>query len=85
MATKDGSRSPENSEAMLATARSVIRTCLQVRREEDVLVITAPDTADVGQALYEEASRVTERILGNDAPDSENGEGATAAGLRHNE
>ena len=63
MATKDGSRSPGNSEAMLSTARSVIRTCLQVRREEDVLVITDPDTADVGQALYEEASRVTERIL----------------------
>ena len=63
MATKDGSRSSENSEAMLSTARSVIRTCLQVRREEDVLVITDPDTADVGQALYEEASRVTDRIL----------------------
>ena len=63
MATKDGSRSSENSEAMLSTARSVIRTCLQVRREEDVLVITDPDTADVGQALYEEASRETDRIL----------------------
>ncbi len=63
MASKDGSRGPENSEAMLSTARSVIRTCLQVRREEDVLVITDPDTADVGQALYEEASRVTDRIL----------------------
>ena len=63
MASKDGSRGPENSEEMLSTARSVIRTCLQVRREEDVLVITDPDTADVGQALYEEASRVTDRIL----------------------
>ena len=63
MASKDGSRGPGNSEAMLSTARSVIRTCLQVRREEDVLVITDPNTADVGQALYEEASRVTDRIL----------------------
>ncbi len=63
MATNDGSRSPENTEAMLSTARSVIRTCLQVRREEDVLVITDPDTAEVGQALYEEAARVTDRIL----------------------
>jgi len=63
MATNDGSRSPENTEAMLSTARSVIRTCLQVRREEDVLVITDPETADVGQALYEEAARVTDRIL----------------------
>jgi len=62
MASNDGISS-ENSEAMLSTARSVIRTCLQVRREEDVLVITDPDTADVGQALYEEAARVTDRIL----------------------
>ena len=62
MASKDG-RSSENTEAMLSTARSVIRTCLQVRREEDVLVITDPETAGVGQALYEEAARVTDRIL----------------------
>ena len=62
MASKGGGSS-EKSEAMLSTARSVIRTCLQVRREEDVLVITDPDTADVGQALYEEAARVTDRIL----------------------
>jgi len=52
-----------NAEAMLSTARSVVRTCLQVRREEDVLVITDPYTAEVGQALYEEAARVTDRIL----------------------
>ena len=63
MASKDGSRSQENTEAMLSTARSVIRTCLQVRREEDALVITDPDTADVGQALYQEASRITDRII----------------------
>jgi leucyl aminopeptidase (aminopeptidase T) len=63
MVTKDGSGSSDNSEAMLSTARSVIRTCLQVRREEDVLVITDPNTAEVGQALYEEAARVTDRIL----------------------
>jgi leucyl aminopeptidase (aminopeptidase T) len=48
---------------MLSTARSVVRTCLQIRREEDVLIITDPDTSEVGQALYEEASRVTDRIL----------------------
>jgi len=63
MVTKDVIGSSDNSEAMLSTARSVIRTCLQVRREEDVLVITDPDTAEVGQALYEEAARVTDRIL----------------------
>jgi leucyl aminopeptidase (aminopeptidase T) len=63
MAAQKNPGGSENSEAMLSTARSVIRTCLQVRREEDVLIITDPDTSEVGQALYEEAARVTERIL----------------------
>jgi len=63
MVTPDGNMEPGDSEAILSTARSVIRTCLQIRREEDVLVITDPDNAEVGQALYEEAARVTERIL----------------------
>ena len=63
MATEGSGTKDDKSEAMLATARSVIRTCLQVRREEDVLVITDPETAEVGQSLYEEAARVTDRIL----------------------
>ena len=63
MATEGGGTKDDTSEAMLSTARSVIRTCLQVRREEDVLVITDPETAEVGQSLYEEAARVTDRIL----------------------
>jgi len=50
-------------EALLSTARSVVRTCLQIRKEEDVLVITDPETSRIGKALYEEAARVTERIL----------------------
>ena len=60
MVSDDGS---ESKEAMLSTARSVVRTCLQIRREEDVLIITDPETSEVGQALYEEAARVTDRIL----------------------
>ena len=60
MVSDDGS---ESTEAMLSTARSVVRTCLQIRREEDVLIITDPETSEVGQALYEEAARVTDRIL----------------------
>ena len=63
MATEESGTRDDTSEAMLSTARSVIRTCLQVRREEDVLVITDPETAEVGQSLYEEAARVTDRIL----------------------
>ena len=65
MAADDDTDLPtgDRTEAMLSTARSVVRTCLQVRREEDVLVITDPQTAEIGQALYEEAARVTDRIL----------------------
>ena len=63
MTAHNSTERSDNSEAILSTARSVIRTCLQVRREEDVLVITDPETSEVGQALYEEAARVTDRIL----------------------
>tara|TARA_B100001113_G_scaffold148932_1_gene122173 strand:- start:594 stop:1625 length:1032 start_codon:yes stop_codon:yes gene_type:complete len=50
-------------EAMLTAARSVVRTCMQVRPVESVLVITDPESSEVGRALYEAASEVTERIL----------------------
>ena len=63
MTASDGTGVAGNSEELLSTARSVVRTCLQVRREEDVLVITDPETSEVGQAIYEEAARVTDRIL----------------------
>ena len=63
MSADDVARDSESVQAMLSTARSVVRTCLQIRREEDVLIITDPETSEVGQALYEEASRVTDRIL----------------------
>ena len=63
MTTEGSGTKDDTSEAMLSTARSVIRTCLQVRREEDVLVITDPETAEVGQSLYEEAARVTDLSL----------------------
>lgn len=63
MSADDVARDSGSIQAMLSTARSVVRTCLQIRREEDVLIITDPDTSEVGQALYEEASRVTDRIL----------------------
>ena len=50
-------------EEMLTAARSVIRTCMQVRPHENVLVVTDPTTSEVGRALYEAASEVTDRIL----------------------
>jgi len=53
----------EREEAMLTAARSVVRTCMQVRPHEHVLVVTDPSTSEVGRSLYEAASEVTDRIL----------------------
>lgn len=53
----------EQAKAMLTAARSVVRTCLQVRSVEAVLVLTDPDSSEVGRALYEAAAEVTDRVL----------------------
>ena len=55
--------SDELSEAMLTAARSVVRTCMQIRPSEHVLVVTDPETSEVGRALYEATAEVTDRIL----------------------
>ena len=49
------SEAEELAEAMLTAARSVVRTCMQVRSNESVLIVTDPVTADVGRSLYEAA------------------------------
>ncbi len=59
----DSGNSKRISEDILTTSRSIIRTSLQLRREEDCLVITDPSTSDIGQAIYEAAAEVTDRIL----------------------
>jgi len=55
--------SEDLAEAMLTAARSVVRTCMQIRSVEAVLVITDPDYSEIGRALYEAAAEVTDRIL----------------------
>jgi leucyl aminopeptidase (aminopeptidase T) len=55
--------SEEYAESMLTSARSVIRTCLQVRPFEPVLIVTDPDSSTIGRALYEAAAEVTDRTL----------------------
>lgn len=55
--------SDDLSEAMLTAARSVVRTCMQIRPSEHVLVVTDPETSEVGRALYEATAEVTDRIL----------------------
>jgi leucyl aminopeptidase (aminopeptidase T) len=53
----------EQAEEMLGVARSVVSTCLAVRREDTVLVITDPMTSTIARALYEAAARITERLI----------------------
>ena len=55
--------SVDNTESMLTSARSVIRTCLQIRPFETVLIVTDPESSAIGRALYEAAAEVTDRTL----------------------
>ena len=40
----------QREEAMLTAARSVVRTCMQVRQVESVLIITDPESSEIGRA-----------------------------------
>ena len=53
--------SVHDTESMLTSARSVIRTCLQIRPFEPVLIVTDPESSAIGRALYEAAAEVTDR------------------------
>ena len=43
------SNANELAEAMLTASRSVVRTCMQIRPSEHVLIVTDPDWSEVGQ------------------------------------
>jgi len=53
----------EINESMLISARSVVRTCMEIRNHEDVLIITDTETSEIGRSLYEAAAEVTDRVL----------------------
>ena len=38
-------------ESMLTSARSIIRTCLQIRSFETILIVTDPESSVIGRAL----------------------------------
>ena len=61
--TPDTINSEELVESMLIASRSVVRTCMQIRPSEHVLVVTDPECSEVGQSLYEAAAEVTDRVL----------------------
>ena len=56
----ENENSEEYAESMLTSARSVIRTCLQIRSFETVLIVTDPESSLIGRALYEASAEVTD-------------------------
>ncbi len=52
-----------DEEKLRASAKTVIETCMQLRSHENLLVITDPNTAEIGQVLYEAGSQVSDRVL----------------------
>jgi len=49
--------------ALLESARTVVRTCMDIRRGENVLIVCDPTTSEIGQALHEAASERSDRVL----------------------
>ncbi len=61
--SENAEKSEDDVESMLTSARSVIRTCLQIRPFEPVLIVTDPESSEIGRALYEASAEVTDRTL----------------------
>ena len=45
------------------SAQTVIKTCMDIRRGENVLIVCDPTTGDIGQALHEAANERSARVL----------------------
>ena len=45
------------------SAETVIKTCMDVRRGENVLIVCDPTTGDIGQALHEAANERSDNVL----------------------
>ncbi len=45
------------------SAQTVIQTCMDIRRGENVLIVCDPTTGDIGQALHEAANERSDRVL----------------------
>ena len=53
----------EVAEQLKVSARTVIKTCMDIRRGENVLIVCDPTTGDIGQALHEAANERSDRVL----------------------
>ena len=45
------------------SAITVIDTCMDVRRGENILIVCDPTTTDIGQALHDAAGKRSDRVL----------------------
>ncbi len=56
---------PDVDEHMLMekSAITVIDTCMDVRRGENILIVCDPTTTDIGQALHDASSKRSDRVL----------------------
>jgi leucyl aminopeptidase (aminopeptidase T) len=53
----------EVAENIKISAQTVIKTCMDIRRGENVLIVCDPTTGDIGQALHEAANERSDRVL----------------------
>lgn len=53
----------EVAENLKVSAQTVIKTCMDIRRGENVLIVCDPTTGDIGQALHEAANERSDRVL----------------------
>ena len=53
----------EIAENLRNSARTVIKTCMDLRRGENVLIVCDPTTGEIGQALHEAANERSDRVL----------------------
>ena len=51
------------AEKMARSAQTVIDTCMDLRRGENILIVCDPTTTDVGQALHDAASQRSDLSL----------------------
>lgn len=53
----------ERVERISKSALTVIDTCMDLRRGENILIVCDPTTTDIGQALHDAASQRSDRVL----------------------
>jgi leucyl aminopeptidase (aminopeptidase T) len=53
----------DNTLALIESARIVIKTSMDIRRGENVLIVCDPTTSEIGQALHSATTERTDRVL----------------------